>query len=69
MALARHMLHSTNQNSNKKIPTGRVLLMTIPNQTIRNSQNLARSPPKILTYHLSTSFEHCMYSCVHFNWG
>ena len=56
MALARHMLHSTNQNSNKKIPTGRVLLMTMPNQTIRNSQNLARSPPKILTYHLSTSF-------------
>jgi CRP-like cAMP-binding protein len=56
MALARHMLLSANQKNAEKRSAGRVLLMTMPNQTVRNSQSFACSPPKLLTYNPSSSF-------------
>ena len=61
MAHIRHILHSANQKSNdqRKSNNGRVLLLTLPNQTTRNSSMLAqpvRAPPKTLTYNTSISF-------------
>ena len=60
MAHVRHLLHSSQQkNGDRKTSNGRVLLLTLPNQTTRNSTNLAmpfRAPPKLLTYITSIPF-------------
>ena len=60
MAHVRHMLHTSQQNNKgNKSSNGRVLLLTLPNQTTHNSANLAmpfKAPPKLLIYSINIKF-------------